>query len=107
MKVDAIDRNLMDGSFDFTKPGEDGGGIFFCSFSEGGTLDEFQNMVQVSMAVRLRGCYMEFGSRNTAAFNFFEREYDSGLKRINGSGNRLLRRAGVGQSADEHVAADA
>ena len=59
------------------------------------------------VAMCFGNCYVKLDGRDAGPSDFFKRHYGAGFQRIDGTEKGGLARAGIGQRAHQHIAADA
>src|ERR1019366_574467 len=101
-----LDRHLVDLRFGFAETAEDGDGIAPGAFGDIGLFDQLHDVREVAVNVLLLHLHVVFGGADAAALDLLERNRGTALERGDGVGDGDVVGAGVGQGADQHVAAD-
>ena len=107
VEVDLFDGDLVDLRFGFPQAAEHGDGIFFGARGKRGLFDHLDDVREVAMGVGFLGRDVVLGGADAVPFDLFEGNDRAGFERSDGGGDGVGIRAGIGQRAHKHVAANA
>ena len=106
MKVDLLDGDLVDFGLRLAEPLEDGDGVLPGARGNGGLLDHLDDVREVAVDVLMLHVDVVLGGADAGALDLFERHGSAGVEGGDGVDDGRLVSTGVGESADQHVAAN-
>ena len=106
MKMHFLDGDLVYLRFGLTQLLEHGDGGSLCPLAEFRLLNHLHDVRKMAVGVRFLHLHVVLGGADAAALHLFERNHRAGFERVHGIANGGLVRAGIRQSAHQHVAAD-
>src|SRR5579863_8673485 len=108
VEMNFFDGNVVDFSFGFAKAAEDFGGVFGGARSESSLVDHFQNVGKMTMMVLLTDFDGDLGGMNGLARDFLRGNFPGIEAELAEFGFETREfEAGVDESAEHHVSADA
>ena len=106
VEVDLLDGHLMDLRFRFAELAENGDRIAARRLGEVRLLDHLDDVREVAVNFGFLYRNAVLGGADAAAFDLFEGDGSARIERCDGVGNGGLVGAGIGQGADQHIAAN-
>ena len=106
VEVDLLDGGLVDLGLGRAEFAENSDGVAAGGFGEVGAADQFLDVREVAMLLGLFGLDPKLGAGDAAALHLFEGYGGVDLERRDGIGDSVRIGSGIGESPDEHVAAE-
>jgi hypothetical protein len=103
--MDLLDGHLVDRGLGLSKALKDCGGMGFRAGRKISFLDHAQDVVEVAVFFGFRDLDVKLKRTNAASFDGLERYVGPNVERMDGAGDRGRVGPGVGQGANQHVAA--